>query len=144
MSLMRWNPRRSVRPFDDEIDRYFDDFWNGEDSFISKFTPNVDIEELDDNFEFHVELPGLKKKDVKINVKENVLTISGEKKNKKEDKSDSYHRVESAYGKFQRSFRLPQNVKQSDIKAEFKNGILDIIVPKAEEAKPKEIEIKVD
>ncbi len=143
MNLLKRNPMNQLRNFGDDLDTY-DDFWNGEDSFISRFTPKVDIEELDDEFEFHVELPGLNKKDVKINVKENVLTISGEKKNKKEDKSDNFHRMESSYGKFQRSFRLPQNVKQNDIKAEFRNGILDIVVPKAEEAKPKEIEINVD
>lgn len=143
MNLLKRNPLNQLRSFGDDLD-YYDDFWSGEDSFISRFTPKVDIEELDDDFEFHVELPGLNKKDVKINVKENVLTISGEKKNKKEDKSDNYHRVESSYGKFQRSFRLPQNVKQNDIKAEFRNGVLDIVVPKAEEAKPKEIEINVN
>lgn len=144
MSLMKWNPNRNLKTLHDEIDNYFNEFWNGEDSFMSSFTPKVDIEELDDEFQFHAELPGMDKKDVNLSVKENVLTISGEKKDKKEDKKNNFHRIESSYGKFQRSFRLPQNVKQSDIKAEFKNGILDITVPKAEEAKPKEIEIKVN
>jgi HSP20 family protein len=144
MSLMRWNPARQLKNFDSELDNYFNDFWSGEDSYLTSFTPNVDIEELDDEYQFHAELPGLTKKDVNITVKENMLTISGTKKSKSEEKKESYHRIESAYGKFQRSFRLPQNVKQNDIKAEFKNGVLDIIVPKAEEAKPKEIEISVN
>ncbi len=143
MNLLKRNPMNQLRSVGDDLD-YYDDFWNGEDSFISRFTPKVDIEEMDNGFEFHVELPGLDKKDVKINVKENVLTISGEKKNKNEDKSENFHRLESTYGKFQRSFRLPQNVKKNDIKAEFRNGVLDIVVPKAEEAKPKEIEIDVN
>ncbi|MBN2280776.1 MAG: Hsp20/alpha crystallin family protein [Candidatus Marinimicrobia bacterium] len=144
MSLIRWNPTRNLRVFNDEIDNYLNDFWNGEDSYLSKFTPNVDIEELDDEFQFHAELPGLEKKDVIITVKENVLTISGEKQSKKEEKNKNYHRIESSFGKFQRSFRLPQNVDQNAIKAEFKNGILDVIIPKTETAKPKEIEIKVN
>lgn len=143
MSLIRWNPTRYLGNFDNDIDTYIKDFWNGEDSYLTRFTPNVDIQELAEEYQFHAELPGLDKKDVNITVKENMLTISGVKKNKKEDKNDNFHRIESSYGKFQRSFRLSQNVKQNDIKAEFKNGVLDITVPKAEEAKPKEVEITV-
>eukprot|EP01156_Anaeramoeba_ignava_P015514 Anaeramoba_ignava/a613786_6.p1 GENE.a613786_6~~a613786_6.p1 ORF type:complete len:145 (-),score=32.00 a613786_6:9-443(-) len=143
MSLMRWNPTRYLRNYENEIDNYLNDFWNGEDSYLTQFTPNVDIEELDDEYQFHAELPGMDKKDVNITVKENMLTVSGVKKNKKEDKKENFHRIESSYGKFQRSFRLPQNIKQNAIKADFKNGILNITVPKAEEAKPKEIEISV-
>lgn len=141
MSIVRWNPNRELNTLNKEFDNLLNSFWTGEDSYLTKFNPTVDIEENEEEFTFHAELPGLDKKDVNISVKDNVLTISGEKVQKNKDKKLNFHRIESAYGKFQRCFKLPQNIKQDQIKANFKDGILSINVPIAEEAKPREIVI---
>jgi HSP20 family protein len=90
-----------------------------------------------------VELPGVNKDDVKITMQDNILTIRGEKKEEKKGKEGNAHRVERYYGSFQRSFSLPTSVKNDRIEAEYRDGILTINMPKAEEAKPKQIEVKV-
>ncbi len=103
--------------------------------------PVVDINETKDNFVVKVELPGVDKKDVSVNIENGVLTIRGEKKVETEDKK--CHRVECSYGSFIRSFTLPQSVKADEIEAEYKNGILNLTIPKSEEAKPKQIDVKI-
>jgi len=113
------------------------------DSEFTAWTPAVDITEHDDQFVVKVELPGVNKDDVKITLENNILTIRGEKKQEKETKKENYHRVERSYGSFQRSFTLPMTVKSDKIDAVYKDGILQIALPKAEEAKPKQIEVKV-
>ncbi len=118
------------------------DVFSDEAVSLSKWTPSTDIIENKDNFVVHIELPGVKKEDVKITLQQNVLTISGEKKQESEAKEQDFHRVERSYGKFMRSFRLSSLVKGDAIDANYKDGILTIKLPKAEEAKPKEIEIK--
>lgn len=119
---------------------------------LSYWTPVVDIAEHDNEFVVNVELPGVNKDDVKITIESNILTIRGEKKlartaqasgQDKETKGDNYRRVERTYGSFQRSFRLPMSVRNDKIDAVYKDGILTITLPKAEEAKPKQIEVKV-
>jgi HSP20 family protein len=106
------------------------------------WAPAVDIYETDEKLVIKVELPGLKKEDIDIEVRDNTLTLKGERKFEKEIKRENYHRVERAYGSFQRSFTLPSTVKQEAIEASFKEGILEISLPKAEEAKPKQIKIQ--
>jgi len=123
----------------------FDGFFRGtqdEDYTISSWTPAVDIAEHDDEYKVKVELPGVNKEDVKITLESNILTIRGEKKQEKETKKENYHRVERSYGSF-RSFTLPTTVKSDKIDAVYKDGILSVSLPKAEEAKPKQIEVKV-
>ena len=105
------------------------------------FTPALDIEEDDQNFTFSLTLAGLKKEEIKIDLTNDVLTISGERKLEKKE-SNKVHRVESYYGSFSRSFTLPENVKVDAISAEFNNGILHVTVPKGAVAQPKAIEIK--
>jgi HSP20 family protein len=141
MSITRWNPQRELSTVSNEFENFLNSIWNSEDSYLTKFNPTVDIEESENGYTFHAELPGLEKKDVNITVKDNILTISGEKARKNEDKKRNFHRIESSYGKFQRCFKLPQNIKQDEIKADFNNGILNISIPLAEEAKPREITI---
>lgn len=155
MSLIRWSPKRELAAWPSElsnvqreINRLFDNFFHGDvqadDSFFSSvWTPAVDIAEQDDQYVVKVELPGVNKDDVKITLESNILTIRGEKKQEKEIKEDNYHRMERSYGSFQRSFTLPATVKSDKIDAGFKDGILTISLPKAEEAKPKQIEVKV-
>jgi HSP20 family protein len=151
---MRWNPGHELSPFPSDIlniqrniNRMFDGFFRGdvfdEETTTSAWTPVVDIAERDDAYVVKVELPGVSKDDVRITTQDNILTIRGEKKQEKESKGANYHRIERAYGSFQRSFTLPGTVKEDEIDPVFKDGTLAITLPKAEEAKPKTIEVKV-
>ena len=116
---------------------------NLEDS-MSAFVPTINSREADDAYYVEVDLPGVKKEDILVDVKDNILSISGERKIKKEDKEDSYYKVESKYGKFIRNFTLPKDVDVQKIEASNKNGVLEIKIPKQVlvEKKPKKIEIK--
>ncbi len=154
MALVRWNPVRDLLPIPSdiltmqrEINRMFDSFFQGgtaDDSFgLSSWSPAVDIAEHDNEFVVKVELPGVDKNDVKITMQDNVLTVRGEKKQEKESKDSSYHRIERSYGSFQRSFTLPAPVRSDKIDAVFKDGMLTVSLPKSEEAKPKQIDVKV-
>jgi len=154
MSLVRWNPTRELATWPSdlfgiqrEMNKMFDNFFRGdtwnEDSSLMAWTPAVDIAEHDDEYLVKVELPGVNKDDVKLTLENNILTIRGEKKQEKETKKENYHRVERSYGTFQRSFTLPAAVKAEKIDASYKDGILIVSLPKAEEAKPKQIEVKV-
>ena len=105
------------------------------------WAPSVDVSETDDSFEVHAELPGVAKDDLHVSVKDNLLTLSGEKRQEKVDDAQNYRRVERRYGSFQRSFTLPSEVETDDIKAEFSNGVLALSIPKPEAVKPAEIPI---
>jgi HSP20 family protein len=155
MSLIRWNPNRELGSFPSdilsmqrEINRMFDSFFRGglaEETALAPtaWTPAVDIAEHDEEYVVKMEIPGVDKNDVKITMRDNVLTVSGEKKNEKESKGSNYHRIERSVGAFERSFALPSSVKADSIDAVFKDGILKITLPKSEEAKPKQIEVRV-
>jgi HSP20 family protein len=131
--------------FQREIDRLFDRFRGGmaDNGTTATYLPAVDIVEEKDDYIVKVDLPGLTKSDVKITVQNDVLTIRGEKKQEKESKDMNVHRMERSYGIFQRSFTLPSSVKSEKIDATFADGVLTIALPKVEEAKPKEIEVRV-
>ena len=132
---------------------FFDRFWNNElmdwnhSNFSSTDTslPAVNVKETHDDFTIEVAAPGMRKNDFKINFKNNVLTISSEKKNSNEEKNETYTRREFSYQSFQRSFTVPENVVMSDkISAKYNDGILNVILPKREEVKPQpEREIKI-
>lgn len=155
MTLVRWNPAHDLMPFQSDMlgmqpgfNRIFESFFRGDasepfDMLRSTWAPSVDIAERDEDYLVKVELPGVNKDDVKITLQDNVLTIRGEKHQENESKDSRYHRVERTYGGFQRSFVLPSAVKSEKIDASYKDGILTVSLPKAEEAKPKQIEVKV-
>ena len=105
------------------------------------WAPSVDVSETADNFEVRAELPGVAKDDLHVSVKDNLLTLSGEKRQEKVDNTQNYLRVERRYGNFQRKFALPPEVKTDDIKAEFSDGVLTLSIPKAEVAKPTKVPI---
>ena len=105
------------------------------------WAPSVDISETDNNFEVRAELPGVAKDDLHVSVKDNLLTLSGEKRQEKVDDTQNYRRVERRYGSFQRSFTLPPEVETDDIKAEFGDGVLTLSIPKPEAVKPTEVPI---
>ncbi|MEW6510055.1 MAG: Hsp20/alpha crystallin family protein [Bacteroidota bacterium] len=155
MTLIRWNPVRGLSAFPSdvmnlqkEIDRMFDSFFrtglrDEEGSFPSAWTPAADIAEQDDAYIVTMELPGVSKDEVKVTLKDDVLSIHGEKKQEKEEKEKNYRRLERSYGMFERSFALGSAVRGDGIEASFKDGILTITVPKSDDAKVKQIEVKV-
>ena len=108
---------------------------------MTDWNPVVDIYDNDDAIVIKAELPGIDKKDISIDLKDGVLTLEGERSYDNEVKEENYHRKERAYGKFHRSFRLPENVDVDNIKADYKDGILKIDIPKPEEVKPKKVEV---
>jgi len=145
MTLVNWKP---TRDFDSMFDRMTRLLYSGyrqemddQDRNMSDWSPVTDIYETKDEYVFKVEVPGMKKEDVKVEVKDDNLWISGERREEKEIKKDDYHRVESRIGKFSRSFRLPSGIDQEKIKASMENGILELKVPKPETKKPKAISI---
>ncbi len=144
MTLVKWSPRRNLLT---EWDRFLNDFFaDGWDNMVphsGTWVPETDIRETKDDYIVTADLPGLTKKDINISLKDDVLTISGERKFERKDEDDSYFRMERSYGMFNRSFRLPDAVKPDKISAKFKDGVLTVQIPKAEEVKPKQIEIKV-
>lgn len=143
--LVRWNnPFRELQAFQSQMNRLFDETVGGrraEEGVAASWAPPVDITETKDYLTFHVELPGFKNEDLKLNVENGVLTLEGERMFEQESKEKSYHRVERAYGRFLRSFTLPTNVDPERIQASMNEGILTIEIPKREEAKPKSIPI---
>lgn len=149
MALVRFEPFRELMTLQDRMNRLFDDSYRartgeGEDWALGgSWAPAVDIYEKDGNIVLKAELPGVDPKDVDVRVENNLLTLRGERKFDQEVKREHYHRVERSYGVFTRSFSLPNVVDTQNIKAEFKDGVLRMTLPKREEAKPKQIQINV-
>jgi HSP20 family protein len=141
MSLIKWSPYRNLISLPDEIDHFFNGFGLDLNASDSVWSPSVDISETDDQYEVKAEIPGLKKEDIKLSVEDNVLTLSGERKYEKETEKKNYRRLERAYGRFERSFRLPKEVNVEKIKANYENGVLTVEIPKADAVKPKEIAV---
>ncbi len=147
MSITKWSPLTNLISLTDRLNRLFDEGFlgelEGESMPITRWQPATDIYETKDSYNFKIELPGFKKGDVNVEVKDNVLIIKGEKKMDNEVKKENYHRIERFYGSFQRTFQLPQNVEESKIKAKMDSGVLEIVVPKSEKAKSKSIPVEV-
>ncbi len=140
--LTRWDPFRDVLRLQDEMTRLFDDRFARTTESMG-WTPPCDIYEDGEEVVVRAELAGVDPKDVDIRFENGVLTVKGERKLEKEEKKDNYHRVELAYGTFTRSFSLPGTVDAEKIRAETKNGVLVIHLPKKPEAKPRAIQVKV-
>ena len=141
------------RPFEfdklrKEMDRLWDSFFEGRPTRRAReeveWLPSLDVAETKSDLVVKVELPGMDPKDIDISLSDGVLTIKGEKKQEKEEKEEGYHLIERSYGSFTRSIQLPKDVQSDKISASFKNGILKVVLPKSEEAKKKEIKIKVE
>jgi HSP20 family protein len=147
MDLIRWNPLKDVASLLERLDRLFDDSlfpidWNKDDAAMGAiWSPAVDMFEKNDHLVIKAELPGIEKKDIRLDVKDGVLTLAGERKHEKESQDGNFYRREMSYGKFQRSFRLPTDVDPEKIQAEFENGLLTIEVPQPEQCKPKQITV---
>lgn len=121
---------------DSLFNSFFDDFPLGARNsvFDSSYVPRVNVSETKTEYHVDAELPGIDKEDVQVKYSDNLLTISAERKEEKEDKDKNYHRVESFYGTFQRSVKIPSNVQKDNIEAEFKDGVLKIKLPKSEDS----------
>jgi HSP20 family protein len=139
----RWDPFRDMQRVQDEMNRLFDDRMLARNSESVGWTPNVDIFEDEEAVSLRFELAGVEPKDVDIRFENGVLTLRGERKLEREDKRENYHRVEVSYGTFTRSFSLPGTIDAEKIRAESKNGVLAVQLPKKPEAKPKSIQVKV-
>ena len=145
MELVRFDPFRNVGTLTGRMNRVYGDvprFSGTEDSTWGPWSPAVDIFEKEDCLVLRAELPGMSEKDIDIHMENGVLSLHGERKCDTEVKDESYHRVERCYGTFARTFALPTTVDVAKIHASYKDGILEVIMPKAETAKPKRIEIK--
>ena len=148
MTLVRWDPFRELEDMSDRLNRMMSrpalPRTNGKETMVvADWVPSVDVSETEGEYQIKAEIPDVKKEDVKVTVEDGVLTIQGERKQEKEEKGKKYHRVERSYGSFIRSFTLPDLVDEEKVKAEFKDGVLNLLLPKSEKAKPKAIEVKV-
>ena len=150
MAIVRWEPFRDLMGLQERMNRLFDESYRAnrgadadEWALGGSWAPAVDIYEQDGNIVMKAELPGVDPKDVDVRLENNTLTLRGERKLDKEVKQDNYHRVERSYGAFSRSFTLPTVVDQGNIKAEYRDGVLKLTLPKREEAKPRQIQINV-
>jgi|SRR5581483_224142 len=146
----RWDPFREMEELGERINRMLSRLplrlgrGDRESLTLVDWTPAVDISETDSEYLIKAEVPEVNKKDIKVTLQNGVLTIQGERRQEKEDKGRRFHRVERSYGSFARSFTLPGEVDEQTLKAEFKDGILLVHVPKSGKATPKAIEVKVD
>ena len=146
MELVPWRPFGQLSPFRKEMDRFWNRFFQegpSIGSFTEEWIPSVDISETKDSFVVKAELPGMDAKDVKVSMSGDMLTIKGEKKTEEEEKDEHHYCVERYCGSFQRTFQLPTAVKGDKVEATFDKGVLKVMLPKVEEAKKKDIEVKV-
>lgn len=144
-TMTRWNANNGLTARD-PFYRLFDTFFNqdlvpSEEVSNRTWMPPVDIQETEDSYRLTAELPGLTKDDINITLENNVLRLTGERKFQKDVKKEGYHRIERAYGTFARAFTLPAQVNHDKVEASFENGLLTLVVPKAELAKPRKITI---
>ncbi len=134
-----WNPFAELERIRKEFDRLFEEVSNVETERL--FAPVVDVYETDSELVIKAEIPGAKKEDIEVSIKDNAVHIRGEKKEEREEKTETVHRVERFYGKFERLIPLPTDVKAEEAKAEYKDGVLEIRIPKAETVKETKVKI---
>lgn len=145
-SLVRFSPTSELRRMQREIDRLFDDVFptraeNGEGS-AAVWAPRADVSETEEAYVLHIDAPGLKKDDFNISWQDGILTVSGDRKWEEKEERENFVRIERSFGHFFRSFTLPNTIKSEEISGSYNEGVLTIRVPKAEESKPRRIEIK--
>jgi HSP20 family protein len=141
MALIRWEPAREVSTLQGEMNRLFNAFFDDNGESARRWAPAMDLVEADDHLLLKADLPGLGEDDVNIEVRDNVLTISGERKAEHEEKRNGYHRVERAFGSFARTVTLPDGVDLDTIEANFDKGVLEVRIPKPQQRQPRRIEI---
>jgi HSP20 family protein len=146
MNIVRWDPFRELEEVSNRLNRYFAQparRATEEDGFFADWAPAMDVQETDQEYLVKADLPEVKKEDVKVDVQEGVLTIEGERKQEKEEKNKKFHRIERSYGKFVRRLAMPGDVDAAKAAAEFKDGVLQVHLPKSPTSKPRTIDVKV-
>lgn len=146
MALVRWDPTREVDVLQSDMNRLFDAFFQGRGGRAlgggaQRWIPPMDLTEAGGEYVLRADLPGLTKEDIDIQVKDDVLTISGERKSEHHDNGEGFYRVERSFGRFSRSLDLPTGVEATSVSAEFNNGVLEVRVPKPAEAQPTKVQI---
>jgi len=150
MSVMKPVTRRDIAPWagfgelENRLQQIFNN-WPAEatSANVSDWIPAVDLAEEQDRYILTADLPGVTKEDIDLSLTDDVLTLKGSRKAESEEKKKGYHRVERSYGSFQRSFRIPGGVDGSKIEANFKHGVLNVVLPKPEESRPRQIDVKI-
>ncbi len=148
MNLMKWDPWKELEEVSNRLNTVFrrsPELPGPTQSLLkmADWTPSVDISETDAAYLIKAEIPEVKKEDVQVSIKDGMLTIQGERKQEKEEKGKRFHRIERSYGSFSRSFQVPADVDENTVKAEFKDGMINVTLPKSEKAKSKEINVAV-
>ena len=140
-----WRNRDSILTptLDDFVERFFYGWPRFREDMETSWSPRADVHETDTDYVIDIEIPGIDKKDIKVEVRNDVLTISGERKDEKKTKEKGYQSVERHYGKFERKFWLPETVKDENITAKYNNGVMTLILPKTEKALSREIAVEV-
>jgi HSP20 family protein len=149
MNIIKWDPFKELEDVSNRLNRIFrrssDSVQSGRESMtVADWSPSADITETDAAYLIKAEIPGVNKQDVKVTVQDGMLTIQGERKMEKEEKGKKFHRVECSYGSFVRSFRMPDDVDENSVNAEFKDGMLNVTLAKSAKAKPKSINVDVN
>jgi HSP20 family protein len=148
MAIIRWEPARELQSLQHEVNRLFGTFFDqpsggGNGGSLRRWVPAMDLIEEGDHYALRADLPGVEEKDVKVELEDNVLTISGGRKSEHEERGDGVYRVERATGVFSRSLTLPEGVDPDGIEAHFEKGVLEVRVPKPEERRPRRVAINV-
>jgi HSP20 family protein len=149
MALVRWEPAREISSLQSEMNRLFNTFFDapttggGNGGSVRRWVPSMDLVETDEHFVLRADLPGLSEQDVAIELEDNVLTVSGERKAEHEEKKEGFYRMERSFGQFRRSLTLPEGVDPEAIAATFDKGVLEVRIPKPEERKPRKVAIQV-
>src|SRR5581483_8040697 len=148
MALIRWEPVRELGTIQNEMNRLFNTFFDtpaatGAPTAARRWIPAMDLVETEDDFVLRADLPGLSENDVNIELEDNVLTLTGERKAEHEERKEGYYRVERASGSFSRSLTLPEGVDADAVQASFDSGVLEVRIPKPEERKPRKVSISV-
>jgi HSP20 family protein len=145
MALVRWDPVRDLDSLQDDMNRLFDRFFGDRPgdggSQARRWMPAMDLAETENDLVLRADLPGMSEDDIDIEVKDGVLTVSGERKAEQEEKGEGYHRVERAFGTFSRSLSLPDGVDPDKVEAKFEDGVLEVRIPKPAETKPTRVQI---
>jgi HSP20 family protein len=148
MALIRWEPVRELGTIQSDMNRFFNSFFDtpthSRGAALRRYVPAMDLVDSGESFVLKADLPGLSESDVSIEVRDNVLTVSGERKSEHEDRKAGYYRVERSYGSFRRSLTLPEGVDPSAVTATFDKGVLEVTVPKPEQQAPRKVQITVN
>jgi HSP20 family protein len=147
MKMIRWDPFRELEDMSTRLNRFFGQMpgraAEEEGGFFTDWAPAVDVEETDKEYLIKADLPAVKREDVSVGIEDGVLTVQGERKQEKEEKNKRFHRLERSYGKFVRRIGVPMDVDQQQVAAEFKDGVLNVHLPKTDGIKPRAVDVKV-